>query len=353
MKKRFLLTACLFAAVSGPGGLHAAAISFEEGEGFVADTDVAAQPAWKQSTAGAAKISDVEAQTGRQSLEIAASNGEAAATTTFPVPEDGIIFLDFAILPTADDSKIPLSTIDANGAMIGFLQSAGQGRVVALTAPGDKGAANIVDAGHPFAVDEQDIARDWMRLTIRENLKAGKWDLYVDGRLTLIDQPLLGEAHGKNGVLSFEASPAGSAYTDDLAITTINPLFVDSDKDGIPDSVEKANSYLFGADDRNGDANHNGISNIEEFRRNGKPAKGALAVLYVDNTIGNDANSGALPYSSGEDGPVKTLLAAFQRADDATTVAILPSITPYDWPSSVPSHLKQINTFPLEAINTK
>ena len=325
------------------------AIGFEAEEQYQAGGDISGVLPWTGSTKAAGEITLEDFKTGEQSLKILKSAMENAVVLEASVPANGIVFIDFAIRPTVDGSPVPLYTANVNGAILAFTTSTEGGTI--LTAKSDGGQA--IETKYSFAIDDSNLALDWLRVTIREDLKAKTWDLYLDGKLTLINQVLNAISVKKVCKLSFYPNVAGDAYLDDVLITTDNPLFPDADKDGIPDAVEKANSYLSGIDDRDGDANHNGISNIEEFRRNGQSATRSLAVLYVDNTNGDDANTGALPYSSGEDGPLKTLLAAFQKANDTTTVAISPSVTPYDWPSNIPSHLKQINTLPLEGINIK
>jgi len=349
-----LLPACLLLAPS----VRAASIGFEPGEGFAVDSDVATAAGWTKSTSGAAKISTDEAQSGQQSLKIAASKSEAAATTTFPIPDDGIAFLDFAILPTADGSKTPLSTIDANGAVLGFLEAKGEGRVVAVITPNAKGdPTNSVDAGYVFGLSEQGVAKDWIRVTIREDLKRKTWDLYLDGKLTLIDQPLATES-GKTGALSLEANSVGDAYVDALSIAGVNPLFADWDKDGIPDAEEMAEGTNPYFDDRETDFNGNGKSNLRDFLSgssfttlaNSKNV--ARRIVYVDGRNGDDRFTGASSYrvgiqGKGGDGPKATLPEAIRENDADVHFALLPSDKPYSLVERAPGTENTIYLIPL------
>ncbi|HEY8902030.1 MAG TPA: hypothetical protein VIM61_16590 [Chthoniobacterales bacterium] len=345
------------AAMALSVAVAASGTGFEESEGLAAGTDIATRAGWKQSTAGIAKVTQAEKGGGNQSLEIAASGDDAAATTTFPIPADGVVFLDFAILPTADSSKTPLSTIDANGAMLGFIKTQGTGRIVALAASDDKGkdtAPNAVDAGHSFEVDERGLALEWMRLTIRENLKARTWDLFVDGKLALIDQPLLGKARPKTGTLSFQASPAGPAYADALSITGENPLFADADKDGIPDSVEKVTGSNPDVEDRNIHVNFDAASSIQQFQK-GKVTVSGLSpninrVIYVDNSTGDDSFAGDFSYKTVSSGPKASLASACAMADENTLIVIFEGNGPYKWPEAREQRKSRLNLMPIGSV---
>jgi hypothetical protein len=335
----FRIAASLVTALAALGGASAAPISFEPAEGFTAGEDIATQADWKKSTSGAAIISTDEARSGSQSLKIAASSVEAAATLNFPISGDGIVFLDFAILPTADDSAAPLSTVDANGAVLGFLKSQDQGAVVAVSAPATKnGPSNSLDTGYTFPLDEENVATDWIHVTIRENLKGKKWDLYLDGVLTLIDQPLTGKMDGKTGALSLYASPIGPAYADDLTISGDNPLFPDADKDGIPDAEEE----VAGTDPKKNDRSavvSGGLSSIENFANRARKGYSNTSsdtrsegVVYVDNHNGNDQNSGEFSYHVLGRGPKASMAGAAQGRRTMFKVILLPSDQPYFCP---------------------
>ncbi len=317
-------------------------------------SEVATLPGWGASDAGAAVISDKIAQSGAQSLEIPPSEAERAARYAFAAPADGIVFLDFYILPVADGSKSPVYTVDANGARLGFIKRGDQGTVVAV-AENAESKTNAVEAKFTFPVNEEDNAQDWVRVTIRQDLTAKKWDLYLDGELVLIDQPAAdGSATGKGAIFSVFASPWRSTFLDGLSISGTNPLFPDADKDGIPDAVEHANGMNLQMNDRNLDLNADGKSNIANFLANEairEVPQSAKKFLFVDAKSGNDLNSGTASYSlSRGRGPFKTLVAAVRATGNTTTIIVTGGT--YQW-SNEAANAKDcaINISALEAVN--
>jgi hypothetical protein len=265
-------------------------------------------------------------------VQILAVSGEKAVERKFPLAKDGIVFVDLWVLPTADPSASPLSTMDVNGAVLGFVKEGERGTVVAVT-DAKTGASSAT--GHMFDIEENNLAVDWVRVTIRQDTKAKTWDLFLNNQLVLIDQPLDGAQ--KSVLLSFYPNSAGSAYIDDLTISETNPLFPDQDKDGIPDAVEETNGTNPYYNDRNVDANEDGRRNIENYLA-GRPmttsAAGNRRYVYIDSAAGNDAETGEFSTRGGGKGPKKSLrgaAAAAAKGGDVVFV-LLPSDKPYVCP---------------------
>lgn len=82
-------------------------------------------------------------------------------------------------------------------------------------------------------------ASDYMRITLRQDYERKVWDLYIDGKLTAAD--LRFEQRGILDALHIYGSTVDNVMLDELQTLPSNMLFTDSDKDGIPDSVELAN----------------------------------------------------------------------------------------------------------------
>jgi len=339
----------------------AGSVGFEQDEAFRDGGDIAAHAGWARSAIGAGKITGALSAGGSQSLEIPPFADGRAAVRDFAIPDDGIVFVDFSIRPAADAGAAPVSTVDAQGAALGFLATDGIGTVVAVPAPSaGKAEGQAVESGYEFAIDEQGAAAEWMRVTIREDLKAGKWDLFLDGRLVLVDQALpKNAALKKSGTLSFYASAAGPAYVDDVAISGDNPLFTDSDKDDIPDAVEMiegTNPYF---SDRDGDLNSDGKSNIRAFLAGasiGTPGTSKNAgrrIVYVDGRHGDDRFSGSSSYRVGGaagnngDGPKATLPEAIRENDADARFVLLPSDKPYVLVERAPGTTDTIYLIPV------
>jgi hypothetical protein len=322
---------------------HAETIGFELEQGFDSGADIASLNSWKGSGRGVGKVSDAFSKDGSQCLQILARSGEQPVGRKFPLAKDGIVFVDFWILPTADPSTSPLSTADINGAVLGFVKEGVRGTVMAVSNV-KTGASTAT--GYLFDIDERNLAVDWVRVTIRQDTKAKTWDLFLDNRLVLIDQPLDGTP--KFALLCIYPNPVGPAYIDDLTISETNPLFPDQDKDDIPDAVEVALGVNPNFNDRGLRFNASDPTNIEKFLLIGSHSNRSInsesRVVYVDNNLGDDKNSGALSYRVLAQGPKATLGAALKLADSKTTIVLLPSKKSY----LMPAHGQSvINLLPL------
>jgi hypothetical protein len=112
---------------------------------------------------------------------------------------------------------------------------------------------------------------DWLRLTLREDYAAKRWDLYVNAQLVAAD---LGFAdYATSGFTQFQlighASAASAA--DDFFAGFENPLFVDADKDGMDDAWESRNGLDPTTNDRTRDADGDGVTAIGEYRSGTSP----------------------------------------------------------------------------------
>lgn len=306
-------------------------IGFEQGEGFAEGSDVSIS--WKDCTPGAGMISTESANGGIQSLKILSSSEDRAVAYNFQSIKNRVVFVDFAIRPAADASATSVYTVNANGAILAFLRTGDQGTVVAV-----QGAGNSITTGYDFSLGEEGIAERWIHVTVRENLDSRTWDLYLDGKLTLIDLPLDTTA-SKSPKVSFYSSPAGASWVDDVNVVEVNPLFSDADSDGIPDAVEKASGSDPFFNDRN--SYIKGATAIQRFLKIGSKdtsleheSMGSTAnVIYVDNINGNDSQSGEYSYNIKGRGPKSSLANAVAVSSDQTVIALMSSNKVYRLPN--------------------
>jgi hypothetical protein len=353
MKLTSLLLIVLVTSVSFGASTEGEAVAgitgnagFEPAEGLRPSAEIATFPGWKSSTRGIGVITDATAHAGTQSLGIKASSAaEALVMRKFAAPKDGIVFLDFFLLPPADPAAEPSYTVDAAGARLAFVRTdAGKGAVLAVPA----GRTQAVETGFEFAIDEDGShASDWIRVTLREDLEAGTWDLFLDGRLVLVDQPLA--KAGAPAALSFYPSETGSAWVDDLAIAHDNPLFADADKDSVPDAVESVQRSDPNFDDRE-TRNSDGMSNIEQFLALSKDDSsriGSRRIIYVDNVSGSDAETGEFSYSFQGRGAKASLAAALAEREPDTLIVLIGSNKPYRIDARAQSETLPINIMPL------
>ncbi len=294
--------------------------------------------AWQKE--GTVEISAEESVGGTQSLKISPESQVRHGERKF----GGISFVDLQILPVAGSTE----TLNIGGARIGF---GVDGKILVFEGGGSKSrAAQNVEYNVVNGASEA-----WIRVTVRIDAEKCKWDLYVDGKPAEANLTL----SPTEAELTVRGLMGASTYLDDYARMEENPLFADFDKDGLPDAEERANGLNHHGDDRDGDLDGDGISNVEEMFAGSSPqAPGALSrqtgqLLYVDNLNGSDSNSGRNSYVAlGNDGPKASLKAAMATAPNGATIVILKGAGIYEEGTrGVPG--KQLTIKPVDPVTIK
>jgi hypothetical protein len=190
--------------------------------------------------------------------------------------------------------------------------------------PSDRPEENrLVSTG--VKTDEFGFASRWLGLLIRQDLAAGKWDLFVDGKLVVANQALAPEQERSEWVIFGHAS--GPVWIDALTLSSENPLFADSDHDGLPDAYEVAHGLNRFHDDRAADRDGDGKNNLREFLEGTSPSAAGTSqppeVFYVDNLSGNDTYPGRQPYTMAGDGPKASVKAAMAEISPGGVIILL------------------------------
>jgi hypothetical protein len=319
----------LLAALVVSGTAHAG-IGFESSEGFTVGQDISQVSGWSVS-GGQPLVTDRDAQSGAQSLEIAANTAVTYAIPDVTWPSSGkVAWIDFWIKPQADASAEPATTLDADGARIAFIRNGNQGVIYAYSADGNGGGSST-SSGVSFPVNASGRSTQWIRVTLRQDFQGQTWDLFIDGKPALgglrMDNPA-----PKSGPTAFAlGSPAGGiTRLDDWNLTLSNPLFADADNDGIPDTYERVLGYDPYVSNRTSSTDPTGAQEFQKFidsvrtaqssGHSGTATQGRL--LYVDQKVGDDAHSGLLCYTAGSDGPKATVHAAMAVAQKGDTIVV-------------------------------
>jgi hypothetical protein len=204
-----------------------------------------------------------------QGLKLAAADPFSQAKLTLAPGEapGPVMFLDFYVLPAASDAQKAEEFLDIDGARIGlFLDSAKPGEAVLNVFHGDGsgGGTWMATSARLKLKENTAAAREWVRLTLREDFLRQSWDLSVDGKPAAADLGFqeANVGHTQNYIIMGDAVEA--ITLDDLVIQSTNPMGPDSDGDGIVDSVERQLGMNPFFDDRDGDVNGNGHRNLEE-----------------------------------------------------------------------------------------
>ena len=318
-------------------------LDFERFEGFEWGTVDACQGDFTSSNS---KIDDGDVVSGNQALSLGNSlEAGSFVMRCSPLANSAIGYADFYVKVAQTNVisepfpfvstplQISCYPINAEGQNIGLSFSSREGPV---------GLGSISEAG------------DWNRFTVRFDLKARQFDLYVNGIFAFRDEDFPGSISQDDILLLKLNSIEGvSLVLDKLYVGTENPLFEDSDNDGIDDRYELEHGMDTTVDDRDGDLDGDGLSNIDEFIYGTHPTFADNPFLtdqkywYVDNDSGWDGNDGRslLPnlYSNG---PLKTIQSALKASNDGDTVVILSGVEPYHL-STFELEEKQVRIIPF------
>lgn len=273
------------------------------------------QEGWKGE--GGVQITTSEAQEGSQSVVISSGNNLSRKLVG-----SGISYVDLCILPEFVESPDE-PTLQVAGIELGFVRHEA-GNSVAIF---QKNEIVLLPLTGFVAPSKTQPGSRWVRVTVRIDSAQKIADLYVNGLPALANLPL-----GKQpSIFELTTTPESVAFLDSWSESPENPLFPDADHDGMPDAEEKALGLNAYGDDRNGDLDGDGISNVQEFFNGSSPTIGGSAahlsrgvILYVDNLNGNDANAGLHSYQSlGLNGPKASLKSAMEAAPTGSTIAVL------------------------------
>jgi len=241
---------------------------FEAAEGYVVGS-LAGQLGWSV-TAGSAVVDGEGFFSGARSVALLPGTAPAVVGQAFAPAGADIVFVDFFAQPAADADVNAAATFDVEGARFAVAKNAGGGELRAWNGDG-AGAGQWQGTGVSVPLAADGRARNWIRLTARLDFGRHTWDLYADGVLAAAD--LQSPDRTAGGLTRFEVRGHAALATrvDDLYAATENPLFADADRDGMDDAWEIANGLNPAVNDRDGDLDGDGLSNIREYLLKLKP----------------------------------------------------------------------------------
>ena len=237
---------------------------FEESEGYVSGS-LHDQLGWTVAT-GAAQVTTDDSSSGEQSVRlepgatVSIADQEIGAGAANPSP----VFVDVFVQPVAGATPGTGSLADLDNARVAFVLSGPVGRFAALDGNG-AGAGAWQNLPVDVALDSNQAASAWQRLTVRLDYTAKTWDFSLDGRLLAYDLKFRYNLATHFSGFSFQGHPTGASGFDDLYAAPDNPLFADADRDGMDDAWESVHGLNPALNDRNGDIDNDGISNIQEY----------------------------------------------------------------------------------------
>ena len=241
---------------------------FEAAEGYAVGP-LGGQLGWSV-TAGSAVVDGEGAFSGARSVALLPGTAPAVIGQKFAPAGSDIVFVDFFAQPAADADVNAAATFEVGGARLAVAKNTDGGEIRVWNGDGAGGGQwQGTGAAVPLAADGR--ARNWIRLTVRLDFGRHTWDLYADGVPAAVDLQFSDRTAGGLTRFGVRGHAAVATRLDDLYAAGENPLFADADRDGMDDAWEIANGLNPAVNDRDGDLDGDGLSNIREYLLKLKP----------------------------------------------------------------------------------
>lgn len=233
---------------------------FEATEGYQLGP-LHAQNGWEVT--GSAEVVATPVFAGRQALSVPAGSTVSFSTHSYPDSSNGITFLDFFVLPAAGLDADSGVFFETGNAEVSLTKESGRGVLQAFDGDGH-GGGSWISTGLGPALTPTDVSADWMRVTLRTDTVAKRWDLYFNGHLIAADLGFVSDDGLGAGILTLGGNRTTAVGFDDLFVSGENPIANDADHDGMDDAWETAHGLSPRLNDRHGDPDGDGIDNLHE-----------------------------------------------------------------------------------------
>ena len=237
--------------------------AFEASDGY-AIGDLDGQDSWSvdQGRAEVRKRIGIERSQGLRILPSTPFGQVSLHFVAREVSDDATLFTDFYVKPVASGDEDAAQFVDAEGSIAGFFKIDRKGELFVLNGNGGEGG-EWVSTGERFmtTLNGQEIP-EWIRVTLRQDFHAKIWDVYINGKISLVNLGLWSDEAEFLNRFSLMGHSQFPLDFDDLSIGGKNALFDDLDRDGMPDRWEEPLGEFHHRDD---DPDHDELTNIEEL----------------------------------------------------------------------------------------
>jgi hypothetical protein len=246
------------------------------------------------TASGSAAVTDQAFYSGTRSVALNAATPAPEISQVFAPPSGRtVVFVDFFAQPVAEVDTAASTTFEIEGARFALRRNGTGGEVAAFNGDGNGGGA-WQTTRFTSTLTNDNRTQDWIRFTARLDFSSKRWDLYVAANMVAADLGLLDRSANYLSTFKVRGATSGASRLDYLFAAAENPLFVDANFNGIEDGWETAHGLALTDENRNGDLDGDGVSNVQELANGTDPTdfyNGVLPVLtsLVENgRVGTD-----------------------------------------------------------------
>jgi hypothetical protein len=245
---------------------------FDIEEGFVIG-DLNRQLGWNISQGSAAIVDSAVSASGTQHVSLAPSEPATELYQEFGhgVSSPNVVFVDFYAQPVPGNSPEDGTLFDIDAARISFVKDGHTGNYLLLAGDGVGGGTwrSAISAGASAGLlDETTL---WHRITVRLDYITKTWDFYHNGTLIASNLPFRLRSASFFFWFGLKGHSTGTTRLDAIYIGAENPLFNDSDGDGMDDVWEISHGLDPTVNDGANDPDGDGNDNYTEYRYGSHP----------------------------------------------------------------------------------
>ncbi len=234
--------------------------NFEPAEGYV-EGGLDGQQGWEAS--GMVNVVTAPTHAGTQAAQLTAESPPVVMERALTATAGSVVYLDIFTRPVAGSTPEAASLIQTAEARVALVRRDGMGEINLEAGDGVGGRAWQA-TGYMTTLDATGAA-DWQRYTIREDFGARTWDFYTGGVMLAANLAFAGDAPAGLSGFRVNGHTAAPVALDEFLAAYDNPLFIDADNDGMEDAWETAHGLNPAVNDRDGDADADGLTNITEY----------------------------------------------------------------------------------------
>ncbi len=178
------------------------------------------------------------------------------------------------IRPGAGDPTETDQFADVEGSLTGFFKIDDHGELHLYDGPETN---DWLPTGAKFELDDAGNAKNWIRLSFRQDFENGLWDVAINGDIFRANLAMAQPADTLEKI-EFIGQSKLPLVIDNIQVSRHATAFEDQDRDGLPDDWEEAHGLVTLDHQRDADPDEDGLTNIEELvlgtRATGKDTDG-------------------------------------------------------------------------------